>query len=91
MICLQCGYCCKNYFVPIVDNPNKGLDENNLIMHTGDGTPCKHLTGNEPGKYSCSIHHYSWYKETPCFSHTQVENKNCDCRIGRHIIDNLGK
>ncbi len=88
MICLRCGYCCHRYFVIIIDDPKKGAEENNLILHEGDGTPCKHLSGNEPGKYSCNIHSEKYYKETPCFSHGQIERSpNEECRIGRYILD----
>ena len=58
MICLHCGYCCKNYMVVIVDNPKKGIREDNLIVHEGGGKPCKHLDENN----NCKIHNYSWYK-----------------------------
>ncbi len=30
----------------------------------------------------CGIHTLSWYKETPCFDHRQVERDNTKCRIG---------
>ena len=86
MICLHCGYCCKNYFVAIVDNPKLGILQDNIISHLGDGTPCKHLVGTEPGKYKCAIHQYSWYKETPCFGHSQIERKNSNCRMGEYIL-----
>jgi hypothetical protein len=71
-----------------VDDPEKGLDDDNIIMHDGNG-PCKHLSGDKPGEYSCNIHKKSWYKETPCFKHTQVENDPTEeCRLGRYILDN---
>jgi len=56
MICLQCGYCCMNMAVIIVDNPKKGIEENNLKLHKGLGKPCQHLRGDKPGCYSCAIH-----------------------------------
>jgi len=88
MICLRCGYCCHKYIVVIVDDPEKPISENNIDIHEGNG-PCKHLRGSKPGEYSCSIHSKSWYKETPCHSHTQIESSpDYECRIGRYIIDN---
>ena len=82
MICLHCGHCCRNYVVVIISDPAKGLDENNLEVHEGDG-PCKHLLGDTPGEYMCAIHHYDWYKDTPCFAHTQIEaTDQMPCRIG---------
>lgn len=91
MICLRCGYCCKNYLVPIVDDPDKGIAEDNIIGHIGDGTPCKHLKGDTPGEYSCAIHDKDFYCETPCFEHTQIERENSNCRMGEHILKSLGK
>ena len=97
MICLRCGYCCKKCMVVIVDDPDKGILDNgrggydNLIVHEGDG-PCKHLEGNKPGEYSCKVHDRKWYKKTPCFSHGQIEeNKNCECRLGRYILNKANK
>ena len=90
MICLRCGYCCKRLCVIIVDDPAKGLAERNLIVHRGDGTACKHLTGNRPGEYRCSIHDKPWYRKTPCFHHGQIEpSGNTECRMGRHLLDKL--
>ena len=87
MICLRCGYCCHNLFVPIVDDPERKITEDNIIIHKGNG-PCKHLEGDRPGEYSCKIHSKSWYKETPCFQHSQIESSPSDeCRMGRYILD----
>ena len=87
MICLRCGHCCINYMVVIVDDPDKGISDDNIICHPGDGTPCKHLEGAEVGKYSCRIHDKKWYKKTPCFSRGQIERGNTECRMGRFIIE----
>lgn len=86
MICLRCGYCCHRYAVIIVDNPEFGIREDNLTAHLGDGR-CKHLRGFKVGEYFCRLHHYDWYKETPCASYGQVETGNTECRMGRSIID----
>jgi hypothetical protein len=89
MICLRCGYCCTRYMVVIVDNPEKGIAEDNLIGHNTKGKPgpCKHLLGNKIGGYACALHEKPYYKDTPCYSHTQVETGNEECRLGRYIID----
>jgi hypothetical protein len=72
----------------IVDDPEKGISEDNIIAHEGNG-PCKHLEGNKPGEYKCKIHNKPWYKKTPCYSHGQIESSPEDeCRMGRYIIDN---
>lgn len=89
MICLRCGYCCINYFVPIVKDPTKGVVEGNFEMHLGEGKPCRYLVGDGPGKYSCSIHHYPWFRETPCHEFGQVEaSEDTPCRIGTYILNN---
>ncbi len=85
MNCLRCGYCCKTYSVMIVDDPEKGIREDNIIHHKGDG-PCKHLKQDKDGKYFCSVHNYSWYEETPCFDFGQIEQKNSNCRMGEYIL-----
>jgi len=87
MKCLRCGYCCKNLSVAIVNDPEKGLTENNLDFHWGRGKKCKHLRGDKPGEYSCFLHDKPWYKDTPCFKHVQFERKDCNCRIGISVLD----
>lgn len=90
MRCLRCGYCCTHYPVAIVKDPEKGIDEKNIILHSGK-KPCIHLKGDKPGEYSCAVHEYPWYKETPCFSHTQIESKDSDCRIGVYMLKSQTK
>lgn len=85
MICLRSGYCCINYDVMIVDDPVKGLVENNVV-HKKTGDRCKHLMGNKPGSHSCAVHDEPWYKDTPCAAFTQIECGNQQCRLGEHII-----
>lgn len=90
MICLRCGYCCIYYIVVTVDDPDKGFVEGNFTTHMPDGDkPCKHLVGDKPGDYSCVIHDRDWYPETPCFSHTQIENGNTPCRMGEYILSKM--
>jgi len=73
--------------VCIVDDPEKGPVEDNLTMHLGGGKKCQHLQGDTPGKYSCSIHHYDWYQETPCFQHGQIGREDAECRLGRYTLN----
>ena len=70
--CIRCGYCCKYLSVIIVDNPKKGIIEYNVIFHEGNGKECKHLKKLKNNTYKCMIHHYKWYKKTPCYKHTQI-------------------
>jgi len=82
MKCLRCGYCCHALSVIIVDDPTKGITEDNLKHHAG-GKRCPHLLGNKVGEFSCSLHEKSWYKETPCFAHDQISKSPSDpCRMG---------
>ena len=75
----------------IVDDPAKGIAEDNIIHHIGDGTPCKHLRGDTPGDYSCAVHDEPWYRETPCFAATQIERSPNDvCRMGKFILSKKG-
>jgi hypothetical protein len=90
MKCLRCGYCCKHYFVPVIDDPEKGVHQDNIVIHEGNGTSCKHLEGAKPGEYSCAVHREPWYEGTPCFDHGQVENSEEDpCRIGVAFIERV--
>lgn len=87
MKCLRCGYCCIKYMVVIVDDPALGLAEDNLIIKNTDEW-CKHLVGNKPGEYSCAIHDYPWYDQTPCWQYTQVELSLDDpCRTGEWMLE----
>lgn len=86
MICLRCGYCCIRTDVMIVVDPELGPVQGN-VEHKKFNEVCRHLRGNKPGEYSCAIHHYSWYKDTPCFSHTQIEpSPDTLCRMGEYLL-----
>jgi len=93
MKCLRCGYCCIHYCVVIVDDPEKGLREDNVLFHGTSEVPekCKHLLGDKPGEYSCALHDKKWYKRTPCFAHGQIEeHKDDPCRMGDYILNKKG-
>lgn len=86
MKCLRCGYCCINYDVVIVVDPDKPLTEENL-KHKPSGEKCQHLLGNAPGEYSCAIHLHPVYAETPCADFTQTEDSpDSSCRMGEYIL-----
>ena len=90
MICLRCGYCCKELWVMIVNDPDKGIEIDNIIEHKGQGNSCKQLQGNVVGEYSCAIHDKEWYDETPCNRHGQIESSpDTECRMGRYQLDNV--
>ena len=76
--------------VVIVDDPKKGLKEDNLKCIGFGGQPerCQHLIGDKPGDYVCRVHERPWYKKTPCYSHGQIESsKDSPCRIGAYILN----
>lgn len=86
MKCLRCGYCCFNLAVVIVDDPDLGITKGNLIIRDVSG-PCKHLRGDKPGEYECSVHDEEWYEETPCFAHDQLgSSSDAPCRMGVYIL-----
>lgn len=88
MKCLHCGHCCLTYAVIVIKNPTispRETPENTLLL---DGTKkCPHLIGSKPGKYHCKIHHYKWFKNTPCGTHAQYETSNTPCRLGEYILN----
>jgi hypothetical protein len=92
MICLRCGYCCHHYDVMIIDDPEIGYSEDlaeaqKNIKYKPGGQRCQHLIGDKAGKYSCAIHDKPWYKETPCFQFTQVEESpDAPCRVGEYML-----
>jgi len=93
MICQRCGKCCCNSLV-IVIHPDFVKEKLNLCELTKEaflfinGKPCPHLTWD--GDIAiCKIHHYDWYKDTPCYSHGQIEYSiNDPCRTGVWIREN---
>lgn len=85
MICLRSGYCCISLDVIIVDDPDKGICDDNVI-HKPSGVACKHLLGTQ-FSHSCAIHDKPWYKKTPCAQYTQIESENSPCRTGKYLKD----
>lgn len=95
MKCLRCGYCCTSYDVVIVkpefvndtfkvDSVEKAKE---VLMIKKGGDICPHFEMIEV-KANCKIHHRKWYKETPCFSHGQIEQSiNDHCRIGDYMLN----
>ena len=91
MKCLQCGYCCIYYDVMIIAphevKEDLVIDSKHSfeVIPKRSGKECPHLRWEE-NKAVCSIHHYKWYKDTPCFHHGQVEKRATEfCRIGAGI------
>lgn len=85
MKCLRCGYCCTNLFSIVVDDPDKGPVDGNLIAN--EATVCKHLRGDKVGEFACGVHDRPWYKDTPCNDYTQVEHDvDTPCRRGAREI-----
>lgn len=84
MICLRCGWCCKNLMVMVVDDPDLGLIPENIVFHPGDGRPCKHLRLDGDGRYEYAVYDREWYPRTPCAQYDQVGGGVC--RVGQHVL-----
>jgi hypothetical protein len=80
--CVRCGYCCTQYLVPIVKVPELGPIGGNIIAIDGAKERCPHLEGEAPGEYSCKIHSYEWFPDTPC-----GQFNSDGCIFGAYIID----
>lgn len=86
MKCLRCGHCCIHYDVIILIDPDAGFEEEN-VEHKPSGTRCRHLTGDKPGEYACSIHDHPNYQHTPCADFAQIEDHpESPCRMGEYIL-----
>jgi len=95
MKCLHCGYCCLVYDVIIV-NPNTDLelldlndiniDVEKTLQHKPSHQNCPHLLLKNH-KFYCKIHNRKWYKDTPCYRHSQIENGDTNCRMGEYILN----
>lgn len=95
MICTNCGLCCIDYMVVII-KPEYLCDtiqefeklDQEAFMGKDSGNPCTYLYW-EDGKSRCKIHNYEWYKLTPCYDFTQIEESaDCLCRLGEYIDKN---
>ena len=96
MRCLNCGLCCIQFDVVIV-NPKyasegivfEELPEYGLIIKPGN-SPCPHLYW-EGDESRCMVHNYTWYKRTPCYDFSQIESSPKDfCRLGEYSIKTDG-
>jgi hypothetical protein len=91
MRCANCGYCCYMLDVIIIRRefirPDLVIDElpEEAFMHKPCKEVCPHLTTKDDEAF-CTIHYYEWYKETPCYSHGQIEKSKDDpCRMGEYL------
>jgi hypothetical protein len=90
MLCLKCAHCCFWFDVVIIkkEKINEIKDCNDFNEDTVKNKDyqifCEHLEFDEQEQsFSCSIHHYSWFKDTPCYKFSQCEdNDNSPCKIG---------
>ena len=93
MKCLRCGRCC--FYLAVIIHPDsvkEDLDLDSLKeedMLTLDGSEkCPYLSWENENAV-CAIHHYSWFKNTPCGAHTQVEpSSDTLCRVGKILRTN---
>ena len=97
MVCLRCGHCCQQYDVVIIrpefanekfkmSSVESYEDAEKVSMVKEGGDPCPHFE-QEENETRCKVHHYKWYKDTPCFSYGQIESKVTDnCRMGEYLL-----
>ena len=94
MKCVRCGYCCISSAVIIIDPEFKDsfekiddfIDEHFTFKESG--VVCPHLIMDDIIT-TCSIHDKKYYKDTPCYSHSQIESNVDDkCRMGKYITEN---
>lgn len=94
MICQRCGKCCCDSLVVVIhpDFVKENLDITKLPDEAFlplKSEKCPHLSWDDNDIAVCAIHHYKWYKETPCYRHGQIEeNENDPCRTGVWIREN---
>jgi hypothetical protein len=90
MVCLRCGYCCFGYDVIIVDPKvitktfKLHSDLSEELIHKPCNQFCPHQTWDKDTSI-CKLHQFKWYKQTPCFQHSQLEAKNTNCRLGEYL------
>lgn len=86
--CLNCGHCCIKFNVVIIkkgsireaESIDNFIESDFKIKDTDE--ICEHLDYKD-GKFFCTIHHHSWFKQTPCYEFIQIEESINDlCRIG---------
>ena len=93
MLCMRCGYCCVKYSVVIINpkyiNEDLNFDDPSIeskLMYKPSDEWCPHLTKKNKSSFHCSVHNKTWYKNTPCFSHTQIEpSEDSKCRMGDYV------
>lgn len=78
MICLRCSYCCIMYDVIV---PLSGTQ----AAYKPAGKRCWNLAFVEE-KAICKIHNKSFYKNSPCSQHTQIEERSTACRTGVYML-----
>jgi len=92
MKCLRCGYCCIQLGVVIIKpdmiKQTINLESEETFMFKESGKICPNLYIDEDELLcECLIHHYTWYDETPCHSHGQIEESPEDlCRMGEYLL-----
>jgi len=67
--------------------PNPQMDLGEEVMHKPTGIACPHLELSND-KYLCKVHHFEWFKDTPCFQYGQIEESEASlCRTGNYVVN----
>ena len=56
------------------------------LIHIPTGERCPHMTRID-GMFACDIHDREFYKETPCYRHSQIETEDSPCRMGQALAE----
>ena len=83
MKCLRCSYCCIAYDVIVPISKTK-------CAYKPHNQRCWNLEFNSDGA-TCKIHQEKFYERSPCDSHTQIESRGTDCRMGVYCLGEGGK
>jgi hypothetical protein len=95
MICLRCGYCCKESITTIVLSIKRGWVADNIATYDGrhgnGKIVCPHLKGTGPGNYYCACHTEDWYKKySPCSRYNEDRFKKDEiCADGLKYMERI--
>ena len=59
------------------------------VMVKESSAQCPNFEWKDSNTAHCTIHHYPWFKFTPCGTHRQIGEPNDPCRMGVHLTSKL--
>ena len=78
--CYRCGHCCIECGVTIVRPEflkyySYTHHKDEMVVFKNANVPCPHLAWDNGNKTICKVHHYEWFRYTPCCKHKS--NDSC--------------